>query len=178
MATSVYVGTSVDGFIARPAGEVDFLDSAEPLDEDYGFADFLASVDALVMGRNTFDWVIESGVEWPYGDKLVLVMTSRAFVAPPGLADLVEPTGLGPAEVLIDLAARGVERVYVDGGQTIQSFLRAGLVDELTITKVPVLIGTGIALFGELTGDVRLEHLETTSFDNGLVQSRYRVPRS
>ena len=171
--TSVYVGVSVDGFIARPDGEVDFLDSTES--GDFGFADFLASVDALVMGRNTYDMVIGSGVNWPYGDKPVVVLTHRDLEIPPHLTDAVEVSSLDSAELLEALAARGIEHAYVDGGQTIQSFMRAGLVDHLTVTQVPVLIGAGIRLFGELDTDVRLHHGETITFGNGFVQTHYNV---
>ena len=178
--TSVYVGTSVDGYIARPDGQVDFLDSAEPIDDDMGYADFMASIDVLVMGRNTYDWVVDmvtadGVIDWPYGEIPVIVLTHRHLDVPSALVDVVEPTGLTPAALLRELDSRGFEHVYVDGGRTVQGFLRAGLIDELIITRVPVLIGQGISLFGDLSTDVMLHHVDTVVFENGCVQTRQRV---
>lgn len=178
--TSVYVGVSVDGYIARLDGQVDFLDSAEPIDDDMGYGEFMASIDILVMGRNTYDWVVtmiatNEDVDWPYGETPVMVLTHRALDVPPDLVDVVESTGLAPRELLAELRSRGFQHAYVDGGQTVQGFLRAGLIDELIITQVPILIGQGIPLFGEIPDDVKLHHVDTTVFDNGCIQTHYRV---
>lgn len=184
MKASIFCGVSLDGFIARSDGELDFLDALDPpeLDgqpTDAGFGDFLASVDALAMGRNTFDKVMdliaEPDIDWPYGDLPVVVLTSRPLTVPDELEELVEATDLAPAELLDVLSSRFVEHVYVDGGLTAQSFLREGLVDEIILTTVPVLIGEGRRLFGELPNDVKLELLDTKVFSNGFLQSRYRV---
>jgi dihydrofolate reductase len=178
--TSVYLGLSVDGFIARPGGAVDFLDSAEATDADLGdlgFAEFMATVDSLVMGRNTFDMVIDSGLEWAYGDTPVFVLTSRDLKIPEPLADSVTAISGSPREVLSALSGRGCQSVYVDGGLTVQEFLRAGLVDEVTFTRVPVMIGSGISPVGELDADVVLTHVETTTYPNGMVKTHYRVGR-
>ena len=178
--TSVYVGTSVDGHIARPDGQVDFLDSAEPIDDDMGYADFMASIDVLVMGRNTYDWVVDmvttdGVIDWPYGEIPVMVLTHRHLDVPASLVDVVEPTALAPSQLLDELRLRRFEHVYVDGGRTVQGFLRAGLIDELIITQIPVLIGQGIPLFGDLLTDVKLHHVDTVVFENGCVQTRHRV---
>lgn len=184
MKATVFCGTSLDGYIARTNGDLDFLDAVDPpeLDgqpTDGGFGDFLASVDALVMGRNTFDKVMElveqPDIDWPYGDLPVLVLTSRPLAVPDHLNDVVEPTDLAPAELLEVLASRFVDHVYVDGGFTAQSFLRDGLINEIIVTTVPVLIGSGISLFGELPADVGVELLDTTVYSNGFVQTHYRV---
>lgn len=184
MKASIFCGTSLDGYIARADGNLDFLDAVDPpeLDgqpTDGGFGDFLAAVDALVMGRNTFDKVMElvkqPDIDWPYGDLPVLVLTSRPLSVPDDLGDLVEATDLAPAELLAVLSSRFVDHVYVDGGLTAQSFLREGLIDEIIVTTVPVLIGDGISLFGQLAADVAVELLDTTVFSNGFVQSHYRV---
>jgi dihydrofolate reductase len=168
---SVFVGISVDGFIARTNGEFDFLpaDGGEP----HGFAEFMASVDALVMGRHTFETVL--GLEpWPYGDKPVFVLSTRPLErVPPGRA--VERMSGEPNDIVSQLATRGIKHIYVDGGITVQRFLRAGLIQRLTITRVPVLIGTGIPLFGEVPRDLALRHITTRSFASGLVQSEYEV---
>jgi dihydrofolate reductase len=168
---SVFVGISVDGFIARTNGEFDFLpaDGGEP----HGFAEFMASVDALVMGRHTFETVL--GLDpWPYGDKPVFVLSTRPLErVPPGRA--VERMSGEPNDIISQLATRGMKHIYVDGGITIQRFLRAGLIQRLTITRVPVLIGTGIPLFGAVPRDIALRHITTRSFAGGLVQTEYEV---
>jgi len=177
--SSVYVGASVDGFIARTDHRLDFLDSAEPVDGDMGFADFMASVDVLVMGRTTFEVVLDlvsgdDGLDWPY-DVPVVVMSTTGPAVPAELADRVETTAEAPRAILDDLSSRGFRHVYVDGGRTIQSFLRAGLIDEIIVTTIPVLIGDGIPLFGELADDVVLIHEDTTVYENGCVQTHYRT---
>jgi dihydrofolate reductase len=175
MTISVFVGTSLDGFLARPDGSFDFL-PADGGGDSGGFPEFLDSVDALVMGRNTFD-TVRGMAEWPYGDKRVVVLTHRPVdlaAAPKGRAEAMAGE---PAEVVARLAARGIHRLYVDGGVTIQSFLRAGLVDRITVTTVPVLIGQGRPLFGALGKDVKLRHAATRTLGGGMVQSVYEVVR-
>jgi len=172
MKVSVFVGVSVDGFMARPDGTFDFL--PEGGGEPHGYDEFMASVDTLVIGRKTFD-TVRGFPEWPYGDKRVVVLSSRPvdFTAVRGAR--VESMSGTPAEIAARLAASGVQHAYVDGGITIQGFLRAGLVDRLIVTRVPVLIGVGIPLFGALPRDVRLRHVATRSYPSGLVQSEYEV---
>jgi len=170
MSGSVFVGTSLDGFIARKDGSFDFLpDDPEP----HGFEEFLASVDALVMGRNTYETVARFD-EWPYGDTRVVVLSSRP-VDLSRAKGKVEQMGGEPAEVVAKLEASGARHLYVDGGITVQRFLRAGLIQRLIVTRVPVLIGDGIPLFGALPRDVRLKHVATRSYPSGLVQSEYAV---
>ena len=181
MKISVYIATSLDGFIARPDGSLDWLPTGQE-GQDYGYADFWASVDALVMGRGTFEKVL-SFAEWPYGEKPVYVLSHRPLELPPGLPGRVQVLSGTPQGVIGAIlgsplpGGRKVGHIYLDGGKTIQGFLREGLVDELTITRVPVLLGSGIPLFGALEGDMRLVHLETRSYPDGLVQSRYAVKR-
>ncbi len=171
---SVFVGTSVDGFIARKDGGLDFLpaDGGEP----HGYDEFIESVDAIVVGRKTFE-TVQSFDEWPYGNRTVVVLstTLREVRVPKGA--VCEVMQGPPSKVVAHLAKRGVKHIYVDGGVTIQGFLRAGLVQRLTITRVPVLIGSGVPLFGELLKDVRLQHVATTSYPSGLVKTEYRVLR-
>lgn len=179
MKISVYIATSLDGFIARPDGSLDWLpgadgDGIETVGgDDYGYGEFMASVDVLVMGRNTFDTVLGFG-DWPY-TLPVRVLGTRPIAVPPDLADRVEWMSGTPGEISDALAQQGFGRVYIDGGVTIQRFLRAGWVDRLIITRVPVLIGSGIPLFGELDADTPLQHVATQAFDNGFVQSTYEV---
>ncbi len=173
MTVSVFIGTSVDGFIARPDGALDFLPIGGG--EPHGYDEFIATVDALVIGRKTFETVL-AFPEWPYGKKRVVVLSSRPLdlsAAPRGA--IVEQIAGSPAEIVAKLAASGAHNLYVDGGITIQGFLRAGLVQQLIITRVPVLIGDGVPLFGTLPHDVRLHHVATQHYPSGLVKSEYQV---
>jgi dihydrofolate reductase len=172
MTVSVFVGTSVDGFIARPNGELDFL--PEGGGEPHGYDEFFTSVDALVIGRKTFETVLTFAA-WPYGDKRVVVLSRHAVDVSAAKGGVVEQMAGPPAQIVSQLAARAIHHLYVDGGITIQGFLRAGLVDRLIITRVPVLIGEGIPLFGSLPGDIRLHHVATRHYPSGLVQSEYQV---
>lgn len=171
MKASVFVGTSLDGFIARADGGLDFLPPGGG--ESHGYDEFMATVDALVIGRNTFEIVLAFDA-WPYGAKPVFVLSTRPLApAPPGA--VVEHLSGEPADIVSQLAARGIQHIYVDGGVTIQRFLAAGLIQRLIVTRVPVLIGTGIPLFGPLAGDIKLTHIGTREYPSGLVQSEYGV---
>ena len=172
MTASVFIGTSVDGFIARKNDELDFL--PEGGGEPHGYNEFIASVDAIVIGRKTFEKVLTFGT-WAYGKKRVVVLTSRPMDLSVVRGGVVEQMGGAPAEIVSQLAARGVHNLYIDGGITIQRFLRAGMIQRLIITRVPVLIGEGVPLFGALPHDVRLRHVVTRSYPSGLVQSEYEV---
>jgi dihydrofolate reductase len=175
--TSVFVGVSQDGFIARPDGRLDWLQGSgsDTGGEGHGYEAFIATVDVLVIGRNTFDTVL-AFPEWPYGDKPVVVLSTRPLpAAPPGA--VVERMSGEPAEIVAALAGRGFRHAYVDGGITIQRFLRAGLIQRLVISRLPVLIGRGIPLFGDLPDDVPLGHVRTKQYVGGMVQSEYVVLR-
>ena len=185
MKASVYIATSLDGFIAREDGSLDWLEgsgeevndkdkSAESRGEDYGYKDFMDSVDALVMGRNTYEKVLSLG-GWAYGDKPVFVLSSRSLEIPEPLSETVEAMSGTPEEVAARLSERSMTHLYIDGGVTVQRFLRAGLIQRLIISRAPVLIGTGIPLFGPLNQDVRLRHVRTQSYPSGFVQSEYEV---
>jgi|SRR5579863_4952615 dihydrofolate reductase len=172
MTASVFIGTSVDGFIARLNGEYDFL----PLDggEPHGYIEFMAGIDALVIGRKTFE-TVRAFPEWPYSGKTVIVLSSRPLDFSDVSDDRVEQMAGAPAEIVSKLAARGFQHLYIDGGITIQQFLRAGQIQRLTITRVPVLIGQGIPLFAALPHDIRLRHIATQSYPSGLVKTQYEV---
>jgi dihydrofolate reductase len=172
MTVSVFVGASVDGFIARPNGDLDWL--PEGGGEPHGYNEFMASVDALVIGRKTFEKVM-TFPSWPYGDKRVVVLSSGSLDLSAVVGGVVEQMAGTPAEIVSQLAASGAGHLYVDGGITIQRFLRAGLIQRLIITRVPVLIGEGVPLFGALLHDVRLRHVATRHYPSGLVQSEYLV---
>ena len=171
MKASVFVGASIDGFIARADGALDFLDAGG--NEPHGYEEFMATVDALVIGRKTYETVLGFG-GWAYGKKPVFVLSSRPLAPAPAGAVLEHLSG-APADIVAQLAARGIQHIYVDGGVTIQRFLRAGLIDRLIITRVPVLIGSGISLFGSIDADISLQHVATRQYAGGLVQSEYVV---
>ena len=172
MTVSVFVGASLDGFIARPNDDLDFLPPGGG--EPHGYNEFIASIDAIVIGRKTFEKVLTFDT-WPYGDKRVVVLSSRPVDLSAAGKGVVEQMAGPPAEIVSKLAASGAHNLYVDGGITIQGFLRAGLVERLIITRVPVLIGDGIPLFGALTRDLRLRHVATQHYPSGLVKSEYHV---
>ena len=172
MTVSVFIGISVDGFIARRDGTFDFL--PENGGEPHGYDEFFASIDALVIGRNTFETVLAFPA-WPYGKKRVVVLSSQPLDLSAARGAIVEQMAGAPEEIVAKLAARGAHHLYVDGGITIQRFLRAGQVQRLIITRVPVLIGEGIPLFGALPADVRLRHVATQPYASGLVKSEYQI---
>ena len=171
MKGSVFVGTSLDGFIARLDGSFDFLptDGGEP----HGYEELMASVDALLIGRKTYETVLGFG-RWFYGTKPVFVLSHHPLAPAPAGA-VVERMSGTPREVAAELDRRGFGHVYVDGGETIHQFLAAGLIQRIIVTRVPVLIGTGIPLFGTVTRDIILTHVATHQFPSGLVQSEYVV---
>lgn len=176
MMTTVFIATSLDGYIAREDGGIDWLPMGADGDEDYGYTALMSNVDALVMGRNTFELVLGFRGAWPYGSKRVVVLTSRPLELPPRVPDTVEVMSGAPHDVVRQLAGRGIASIYVDGGNTIQRFLAEGLIRRLVITRIPVLLGRGIPLFGRLEHDVPLTHVRTTSYPSGLVQDEYAIP--
>jgi len=172
MRASVFIGTSVDGFIARPNDDLDFLPPGDG--EPHGYNEFIATVDAIVIGRKTFEKVLTLG-PWPYGHKRVVVLSSRPLDLTAATGGVVEQMAGPAAEIVSQLAASGAQHLYIDGGVTIQEFLRAGLIQRLIITRVPVLIGEGVPLFGTLPRDILLRHVATRHYPSGLVQSEYHV---
>jgi dihydrofolate reductase len=174
---SVYIATSLDGFIARSDGALDWLNEANatvPEGEDCGFQAFFDSVDMLILGRKTYEQVLTFG-QWPYGKMPVVVLSSNLISFPPNLPDTVTHSKESPGDLIERLSREGVKHVYVDGGNTIQGFLSEGLIDEITVTVIPVILGDGIPLFGSLSKDVKLAHVHTKVFDFGFVQTTYSV---
>ncbi len=175
MGNKVFIATSLDGFIADKNGNIDWLhENPSPSGNDGGYSDFIQTVDALIMGRGTYETVLGFDCEWPYSKK-VFVLSNSLKEVDPSLKGKAEVITGNLRQIVKDLNDQGYRNLYIDGGKTIQSFLREGLIDELIITQVPILLGNGIPLFGELSDRVRLKHLDTKAFDNGLVQSHYTV---
>ena len=173
MKCSVFIATSFDGFIAREDGALDWLPADGDV-EEHGYDAFIATVDVLVMGRLTYETVLGFDA-WPFGAKPVVVLSSRPIDVPEPLRGTVEASALAPRALVAALAERGFTHAYVDGGRTIQGFLRDGLIQRIVVTRIPVLLGRGIPLFGPLAGDVLLRHVATQSWPSGLVQSTYDV---
>jgi len=175
MRFSVFCGVSVDGFIARKDDTLDFLDVGGG--EPHGFTEFLKTVDVVVLGRRTFEVVRKLGHFGLYGKRQIIVLSSKPLDLSSVKGKLEQATG-APQEIAALLTKRGFKHAYIDGGITIQRFLRAGLIDHITVTRVPVLIGEGIPLFSSLPHDIPLQHLRTKAFKGGLVQSTYSLGTS
>jgi dihydrofolate reductase len=176
---SVFIATSLDGYIARTDGDLDWLDAANatvPAGEDCGYQTLMRTVDALIMGRKTYEKVLSFG-SWPYGETAVSVLSSTAITFPDELPDTVTHSSEDPCTLCERLSRDGIHHIYIDGGNTIQRFLSAGLVDELTITVIPILLGTGISLFGPLDTDINLVCVDTKRYEFGFVQLKYRVKK-
>lgn len=174
---SVFIATSLDGFISRPDGSIDWLNKANEIvskGEDCGYTQYMINIDALIMGRNTFEQVLTFD-EWPYKTTPVIVLSRHLKVLPKDTPATVSLSSKNPKDLVKQLYTKGLNRLYIDGGLTIQSFLVAGLIDEITITVIPVLLGSGKPLFGLLPEDLQLEHIGTKIYDFGFVQSTYRV---
>ena len=174
MANYVYIATSLDGFIATPDGGVDWLDEIpNPDQSDFGYSEFISHIDAIVMGRNSFEKVLTFG-DWPY-NKPVFVLSNTLKAVPENLVDTVEiVSGTDIKSLVHRLNKRGYQNLYIDGGRTIQSFLAEDMIDELIITRIPILLGQGIPLFGMLSHPLQFHHEKTEVFNNLLVKSAYR----
>ena len=173
--TSVYIAATVDGFIARADDGLDWLEH-DAGGEDYGYASFRETLDTLVLGRRTYEQVLGFGGQWPYAGLKTLVWSrslTTTDIPEPLRLQGVEVSALSPVQLLEEAGGRGLKHAWIDGGQTIKAYLAAGLVDVLTVTRLPILIGDGIPLFGALPTDIRLEHLNTRAFRSGVVQSSY-----
>lgn len=172
---SVFIAMSLDGYIARPDGDVSWLPtSGAPEDGDYGYGDFMSDIDTVVYGRKTFEKILTMGF-WPYENERIVVLSSGSPDIPEDRRMQVEVMNLQPGALLERLGREGSKGAYVDGGVTIQRFLRAGALDRLIVTIIPVLIGSGIPLFGDLSQDVPLDLESSRVFSNGMIQCHYRV---
>ena len=171
----VFMAMSLDGFVARKDLGLDWLMKQKTEGEDHGYEKFMASVDGLVMGSGSFRTLLTFDT-WPY-EKPVIVLSStlKTKDIPNGLLDKVSISEQTPRQVMTSLSEQGWERVYIDGGKVIQSFQRDGLIAEMTVTIVPILIGAGKRMFGELDADVDLQLLETKSFPSSLVTTKYKI---
>ena len=170
-----FLATSLDGFIARDNGDIDWLLNRDDPNEDHGYNDFISDIDGIVMGRGTYEKVVNFET-WFYTKPVVVLTRSLSESSiPTKLKNKVRFLNLTPKNLMNFLANEGWRKVYVDGGQVIQSFIKDNLLDDIVISTVPVLIGNGRSLFGPLKEDVSLRHLDTKFFSSGLVQSKYSL---
>ncbi len=176
MKNYIYIATSLDGFIATSDGGVDWLDKIpNPEKSDYGYGEFISGIDAIVMGRNTFEKVLTFG-SWPY-DKPVFVLSNTLTELPKAMVGKAEIVNGNLHELIKILNGRGYKNLYIDGGRVIQSFLKEDLIDEMIITRVPILLGDGIPLFGKLAQSIKFSHKKTEIYGNSLVKSCYTRDR-
>jgi dihydrofolate reductase len=171
MKTAVYVGTSLDGFIARKDGDITWLTQFADENAIASYKEFMDRIDAIVIGRGTFEKVL-TFPSWPY-ERDVFLLSSTIKKLPDQAKGKATILSMPPAEILRHLSNEGFSNLYIDGGKVIQAFLKEDLIDELVIAKVPVLIGSGIPLFDELDVDIQFKHIRTAAFSNGLVRSYY-----
>jgi dihydrofolate reductase len=174
MANIVYIATSIDGYIAKENGNIDWLmNLPNPNKSDYGFSEFLERIDGIILGRNTFETVL-GFKEWPYPKSLPVFILSDSLNEVPGhLTGKVEIVRGELKKIIELLKQKGINNLYIDGGKTIQSFLKEDLICEMTITRIPILLGSGIPLFDKHNLELKFEHVETVVFNNMLVRSRY-----
>ncbi len=172
MSNYVYIATSLDGFIATSNGGLDWLEKLpNPEHSDYGYAEFIDSVDAVVMGRNTFEKVLTFG-QWIY-TKPVFVLSNSVKHLPQHIFCKAEIVAGEIQELITQLHQKGYKNLYIDGGRVIQSFLQEDLIDEIIITRVPIILGKGIPLFGTLEYQLQFRHKKTEIYNKNLVKSHY-----
>ena len=176
MNTIVYIGTSLDGFIARKDGDIDWLTQFADNEAIHAYKQFMNRIDAIVIGRGTFEKVLTFS-SWPY-EKKVFVLSTSIKQVPDDLKEKVTVLSMKPKELLGYLLGAGFSGIYVDGGKVIQDFLKKDMVDEMIIAKAPILIGSGIPLFDHMNIDLRFKHIRTEVQLNGLIRSYYERERS
>jgi len=173
----VFVAQSLDGYIAGINGELEWLNAIpNPENKDMGFVSLMKEVDAIVMRRTIFETVCGFGGEWPYC-KHVFVLSTSIREVPAKLKEKVTLLSGSVKEILNHIHAKGFSILYIDGGRTVQNFLKEDLIHELRITTIPILLGEGIPLFGFLPKSLGFSHLKTEVFLNQMVQSHYKRKR-
>lgn len=174
----VFLAISLDGFVARKDHSLDWLQKAHTTGGDLGTGAFMASVDAMVMGRGSFETMLKMQV-WPYEFPVTVLSSSlRQDDIPPSYRSKVRLSADTPQAVMQQLADEGHKRVYIDGGQLVHSFIRAGLIEDMVLTVIPILLGQGVSLFGPLDQDIRLQLRRSEHYDSGIVQNTYQLPQT
>ncbi len=173
----VFIAKSLDGFIAGKNGELDWLNSIpNPNNDDMGFIQLMNEIDAILMGRTTFEIICGFGGEWPYS-KPVFVLSNTLKKIPENFNEKVSLINGRPQEIIEKVYEKGFFKLYIDGGRTIQNFLKEDLIDELRITTIPILLGGGFPLFGDLVQPMEFEHITSKVFLGQIVQNHYRRKR-
>jgi dihydrofolate reductase len=175
MRTIAYLGTSLDGFIARKDGDIDWLTQFANDEAIHAYEEFMNRIDAIVIGRGTFEKVLTFS-SWPYKRK-VFVLSNSVKQLPDTLKDKAILLSMKPEELLRYLSSMGFSTIYVDGGKVIQDFLKKDMIDEMIIAKAPILIGSGIPLFNYIHTDLQFKHIRTAVQSNGLIRSYYERER-
>jgi len=170
----VFIATSLDGYIADKNGKIDWLHSTpNPDNNDMGYGEFNAQIDALVMGRTTFETVLGFDIDWPY--QIPVFVLSNTLTEIPekykGKAYLLRGT---VKEILENIHKQGFYRLYIDGGKVIQSFLKEDLIDDMVITIIPTLLGTGVPLFSDLPDKLDFECINSRIYLDKIVQNHFR----
>ena len=185
MKCSVYIATSADGFIATPEGSVDWLMAAantqEPVEMALSFEDYLKTVDCLIMGRKCMEQIASfnlSAEQWPYGDLRIIVLSKSISEVPDGLPGKVEMYAGEIPDLIAELEAEGYQHAYVDGGSVITSFLNLQLINEMTVSQAPIILGDGLRLFGKVDKTIKLQDVKSEAYENGFIQSHYALQYS
>jgi len=174
MANIVYIATSLDGYIADKNGGIDWLtDIPNPANSDYGYSEFINRIDGIIMGRNTFEKVLSFG-DWPYTKK-VFILSNSIKKVPDNIGTKAKIISGPLTSILEKLKSESYNNLYIDGGKVIQSFLKEGLIDEIIITRIPILLGDGIPLFGKLINPIRFAEVKTEILNKFLVKSYYKI---
>lgn len=167
----LYISCSLDGYIAAPDGSLDFLNPMQKEGEDYGYADFIATVDTIIVGRKTYDSVLAMGIEVPYPDKTVYVITRTLRES----SELVHYHTGSLSSLVQDLKSRPGKNIYCDGGaEVVHELLKNKLIDEFYISIIPILLGNGTRLFKDGRPEGKITLVGTQSFETGLVQLHYK----
>ncbi|MCL1123848.1 dihydrofolate reductase family protein [Shewanella surugensis] len=184
MKCSVYIATSVDGYIAKMDDSVDWLHAVGDLkadmgdDQDMGFNRFIRSVDCMIMGRKCMEVISNMNIppeQWPYGNIRIVVLSHSIQTPPDNLHGKVEMYAGDIQQLVKQLTSEGIKHAYIDGGTTITAFLNLKLIDEMIITKAPILLGEGIPLFGKINHMIQLEKASACAFPNDFIQIKYKV---
>lgn len=167
---SIYIATSIDGYIARKDGSLDWLDRVGGFDEDYGFQKLLDSIDAVILGRGTYE--IAAGVtDWPYKGKKIVVLSHSLKT----VREEAEIFRGDLTELVSQLHSEGIKHIWIDGGVTISQFLNLGLVDFMTLSVIPILLGNGIPLFNVIGKEITCRLVSSLSYPSGLAQLNYEI---
>lgn len=173
----VFIATSLDGYIARKNGDINWLLQLDSAKEDHGYNDFISNIDTVIMGRGTYE-SIKNLQPWFYTRPVIVLSKTLACTdVPSDLTGKVRFYNLSPNEIMEKLHKEGCQRAYIDGGQLIQSFISHNLINDLTITQIPILLGSGRSLFGDIPQDIHLRHIRTKTFKSGFVQSHYEIKK-